>query len=55
MSNKKLNILKDFREIIDARMDRRYFLKCSALLGGSLVVLPCLPGLPKPPGPTGPP
>jgi tetrathionate reductase subunit A len=42
MSNEKLNILKDFRQIIDARMDRRYFLKCSAFLGGSLAVAPYL-------------
>ena len=36
MSNQKLKVIEEFREIIDAKMDRRYFLKCSAFLGGSL-------------------
>ena len=36
MSNQKLKVVEEFREIIDAKMDRRYFLKCSAFLGGSL-------------------
>jgi len=37
MSNKKSNAIDEFREIVDARMDRRYFLKCTAFLGGSLL------------------
>ena len=36
MSNQKLKVIEEFKEIIDAKMDRRYFLKCSAFLGGSL-------------------
>ena len=36
MSNQKLKVVEEFKEIIDAKMDRRYFLKCSAFLGGSL-------------------
>jgi len=36
MSDKKPNVVEDLRHIIDARMDRRYFLKCTAFLGGSL-------------------
>ena len=36
MSNQKLKVIEEFQEIIDAKMDRRDFLKCSALLGGSL-------------------
>ena len=37
MSNQKLKVIEEFREIIDAKVDRRYFLKCTAFLGGSLL------------------
>ena len=37
MSEKKSHELHPLKEIIDARMDRRYFLKCTAFLGGSLL------------------
>src|SRR5665647_482995 len=37
MSNKKLKALEELQEVFDVNMDRRYFLKCSAFLGGSLV------------------
>ena len=36
MSNQKLKVIEEFQEIVDVKMDRRYFLKCSAFLGGSL-------------------
>jgi len=37
MSNQKLKVVEEFKEIIDAKIDRRYFLKCTAFLGGSLL------------------
>ena len=36
MSNTRLNPIREIKEMIDTRMDRRGFVKCSALLGGSL-------------------
>jgi tetrathionate reductase subunit A len=36
MSSQKPNVIDELREIVDVHMDRRYFLKCSAFLGGSL-------------------
>jgi anaerobic selenocysteine-containing dehydrogenase len=36
MSNQTPKIVEQVKEIIDAKMDRRYFLKCTAFLGGSL-------------------
>jgi anaerobic selenocysteine-containing dehydrogenase len=37
MSKKKSTGANELRDIIDVKMDRRYFLKCSAFLGGSLL------------------
>ncbi len=37
MSKEKTSGAKELRDIIDAKMDRRYFLKCTAFLGGSLM------------------
>lgn len=37
MSNKKPKGLEELQEIFDVNMDRRYFLKCTAFLGGSLL------------------
>jgi anaerobic selenocysteine-containing dehydrogenase len=37
MSKEQTSVAQELREIIDVSMDRRYFLKCSAFLGGSLM------------------
>jgi anaerobic selenocysteine-containing dehydrogenase len=37
MSKKQTSVAQELRDIIDVSMDRRYFLKCSAFLGGSLL------------------
>ena len=37
MSEKQTSGAKELLDIVDAKMDRRYFLKCTAFLGGSLM------------------
>ncbi len=37
MSREKISEAAELRDVIDAKMDRRYFLKCTAFLGGSLM------------------